>query len=49
MPERATETYLPKALTLRYVPAVATLTALPVLWVLRGARPLCVWASTLAG
>ena len=33
---------LPKALTLRYVPAVATLTAVPVVWVLRGARPL-VW------
>jgi CBS domain containing-hemolysin-like protein len=33
---------LPKALTLRYVPAVATLTAVPVLFVLRGTRPL-VW------
>jgi CBS domain containing-hemolysin-like protein len=33
---------LPKALTLRYVPAVATFTAVPVLGVLRAARPL-VW------
>ena len=39
---------LPKALTLRYVPRVATFTAVPVLWVLRGTRPLVWVMNTMA-